>query len=160
MMRTITSRPILRATAVLGLFAALFGGWAQAAEKSDSKVKAEVKADKPDASGKQTVSVTLNIDKAWHIYANPVGGDPFLEPGATKLSFLAGTAKIEDAKVEYPKGKRVTVKGDSYNVYEDTVTIKATVQRPKDGPVKLKIKVQACNDSNCLLPGEILVDLP
>ena len=41
--------------------------------KSDSVVKATAAAAKPDADGKQTVTLTLAIDKGWHLYANPVG---------------------------------------------------------------------------------------
>jgi hypothetical protein len=40
---------------------------------SEAAVKVSAAADKPDASGKQTVTITIAIDKAYHIYANPVG---------------------------------------------------------------------------------------
>src|SRR5262252_1208271 len=46
-------------------------------QKSDAKVKIEASAAKPDASGKQTVTVTLTIDKGWHTYANPPGPADF-----------------------------------------------------------------------------------
>ena len=42
---------------------------------SDSVVKATAVADKPGPDGKQTVTLTLAIDKGWHLYANPVGTD-------------------------------------------------------------------------------------
>ncbi len=45
---------------------------AHAEKTSADVVKATATADKPDADGKQTVTITLNIEKPWHLYANPV----------------------------------------------------------------------------------------
>ena len=36
-------------------------------------VKVTASADRPDADGKQSVTISLAIDKGWHTYANPVG---------------------------------------------------------------------------------------
>src|SRR5262249_44008009 len=102
---------------------------AKAKVTSSDKIKLKVEADKAGADGKQNVMLSLDIEKGWHVYANPVGDD-LLEDAATKLTFLADGSPVE-AKVEYPKGKTVTAGPDRYNVYEDSVTIKATVQRPK-----------------------------
>jgi uncharacterized protein len=123
---------------------------------SGDKIKVDVKADKA-AGATRSVTVKLEIEKGWHVYANPVG-DELLEDGATKLTFLADGKAVE-AKVEYPKGKTVTLGPDRYNVYEDSVTIKATVPA---GASKVRVKVQACNDETkkCLLPGNVTVDVP
>jgi DsbC/DsbD-like thiol-disulfide interchange protein len=121
---------------------------------SADKVKADVKAEK-SSGATRAVTVKLDIQKGWHIYANPVGNE-LLEDGATKLTFLADGKAVE-AKVEYPKGKAVTVGPDRYNVYEESVTIKASVPA---GAAKVRIKVQACDDKNCLLPGSITLDVP
>jgi hypothetical protein len=133
------------------------------AKKSDAVVKVEAKADKPDGEGKQVVTVTLTVDKDWHLYANPVGNDD-LAPSQTTLEITA-KVKPRDVKIEYPKGKLVkdATAGD-YMVYEDKVVIKATVLRAKDdtGTLELSVKLQACSDvkKTCLLPATLKVSVP
>src|ERR1022692_664337 len=70
--------------------------------KSDSKVKASVTATKPDADGKQTVTITLEIEKGFYLYANPVNNE-FLESAELKVKIVAKEpAKV---KMAYPPGK-------------------------------------------------------
>src|SRR5205823_5968613 len=69
------------------------------AQTSDKVVKISATADKPDDAGNQTVTITVEIDKPWHIYANPVGND-MLAPVQTKVTFK----DVEDAKITYPPG--------------------------------------------------------
>ena len=38
------------------------------------------KGSKLDADGKQTVAITIQIDKGWHIYANPVDDNSLRPP--------------------------------------------------------------------------------
>jgi hypothetical protein len=139
------------------------GGDARAQKSSASVVKATVTADKI-VDGKQVVTITLAVDKGWHLYANPVGYMDFVE-SQTSLT-ITGKARPEDVKVEYPAGKERTDKiGNEkivYKVYEDTVTIKATVQRAKDdtGPLEVVLKFQACSDKQCLLPATVKVPVP
>ena len=86
-------------------------------------------AGQPDKDGKQTVTVTLALEKDCCVYANPVGVED-LEAGQTTLKFIAG-GKAHHATVVYPPG--VAVKNElvgTYRIYEGTVTIKATVVRP------------------------------
>ncbi len=131
------------------------------ATKSDSVVKVKATADKPGDDGKQVVTVTLTVDKSWHIYANPVGLDDLADV-QTKVT-ITGKAKPEKVDVTYPEGK---VKKDAvvgnYNIYEGEVKIKATVQRAKGdaGPLEVSVKVQACNESQCLLPATVKVSVP
>src|SRR5262249_2039279 len=49
------------------------------ASRSDSVVKVSVRAapEKPGPDGKQLLTITLAIEKDWHIYANPVGNEQF-----------------------------------------------------------------------------------
>jgi DsbC/DsbD-like thiol-disulfide interchange protein len=135
---------------------------AQGPSKSDKVVKVTVKADpdKPGADGQQVVTVTMVVDKGWHIYANPVGQKD-LESAATVVKVGAKIPPV--LKVEYPKGKTVKDKvlGD-YNVYEDKVAIKATVKRAEGdkGPLEVGVTFQACNDKSCLLPATVKLTLP
>lgn len=161
MLRTVLGlRTAIVLMGALTFLVVLSSGHAQKAIDSTSKVKVMVKTEPPTDDGKQTVLVTLGIDKGWHVYANPVNGpDEFFEDGATKLTFFHGTEKVE-AAVEYPKGKRINFKGDVFSCYDDSVTIKAVVQRPKSGELTLKVKVQACDDEKCLNPGTTQVKVP
>jgi hypothetical protein len=128
--------------------------------KSDTKVKVAATADKPDAEGNQTVTITLDIDPTWHLYANPVGND-MLAPVQTRVKFIT---KLEgDPKLTYPEGKLVKDKtvGD-YRSYEGKVVIKANVKRMKGdtGPLELSVRVQACDKDNCLLPADVKKSIP
>jgi hypothetical protein len=129
--------------------------------KSDSVVKATAKADKPGDDGKQTLTITLEVDPEYHVYANPVGNEDF-DSNKTTVS-VTGKKKPESVKVDYPPGKAVkdSVVGD-YKIYSGKVTIKAVVQRAKgdDGPLEVAVKLQACSKSKCLLPATIKLPVP
>jgi DsbC/DsbD-like thiol-disulfide interchange protein len=129
------------------------------AQKSDSKVKIVAAADKPDADGKQTVTLTFEIEKGWHLYANPVGNDDYKDIQTT----VKVLTKVEEAKVEYPAGKLVMdkVAGD-YKTYEDRVQVKVQVKRTKGdtGPIELAVSLQACNEKTCLQPATVKVTTP
>jgi len=140
----------------------VFGPHAGAqAKKSGDLVKASVEAGKPDADGNQTVTLTLAIDKGWHLYANPVENKDLID-AQTSLK-LGGKGKPELVKVEYPAGTVVKDKvvGD-YRVYENKVSIKAVVKRAKGAtePLEFGIAVQACNDRTCLTPDTVKVKVP
>jgi hypothetical protein len=129
----------------------------QGAKKSDAFVKVSTSADKPDADGKQLVTVKLEIDKPWHAYANPVGNED-LADAATKVTI----AKNDSATIEYPTGTVVKdpVLG-SYKVYEGTVEIKARVRRAADaGPLEVAVRFQVCDDKKCLPPATVKVSVP
>lgn len=130
------------------------------AKKSDGVVKVDATADKPDADGKQTITITLDIDKTWHIYANPVENED-LTSVQTVVS-VASKGKLDDVKIEYPTGKLQGEKGEKYKVYEDKIVIKARVKRASgnDSPLEVTIKLQACNDKTCLVPATIKKELP
>ena len=124
--------------------------------KSDSVVKATATAEKPDAAGKQVVTLTLAIDKGWHLYANPVGAEDFASVQTTVKVKAKGP--LDGVKVVYPTGKEIKdATLGAYKVYEDTAAITITANRAKgdDSPLELTIKVQACNEKTCLLPAEV-----
>jgi DsbC/DsbD-like thiol-disulfide interchange protein len=158
-MNKTSRRPLPIAVAVLlaGLTALAGRSTALAAPlKSDSVVKATAAAEKPDADGKQVVTLTLTIDKGWHLYANPVGSEDF----ASVQTVVKVKAKgaLDNVKVAYPAGKEVKdATLGAYKVYEDKATITITANRAKgdDSPLELTVKVQACNEKTCLLPSEV-----
>ena len=116
---------------VLSLLAVLVGNAGTAlaqAKKSDSVVKVEAKADKPDADGKQTITITLDIEKPWHVYANPVENEDLAVNAQTVVN-ITSKNKLESVKVTYPVGKLYKDEVANYKIYEGKVTIKAQVKR-------------------------------
>ncbi len=154
------NRPVFRLAALVLLTGVLSTASADPPKNSVDVVKATVTADKPDAEGKQTVTITLNIAKPWHLYANPVDNKDLLDT-QTVVNVSAAT---KPAKVDltFPAGKlqKDDIVGD-YRIYEDTVTIKAAVVRAKGdtSPLAVEVKINACNDKTCLLPGKIKLDV-
>ena len=131
-----------------------------AAAPTDSKdaVKITATAAKPDADGKQTVTIALDIDQKWHLYANPVKNEDMVN-AQTVVKFAPGS-KLEDVQIKYPEGKELkdAVVGN-YRIYEGKVEITASVRRAKDDtkPLEVSVLVQACSDTTCLLPSTIAV---
>jgi DsbC/DsbD-like thiol-disulfide interchange protein len=149
-------KPAFRIATLALTFATLAGAAQAQLKKSDGVVKAEAKADKIADDGTQVVTVTLTIDKGWHLYANPVGNEDLADNQV--VVSLSSKNKLQDVKVEYPEGK---VKKDKtvgdYKIYEGKVTVKATVRRAKDDtePLEVAVKLQACDDTTCLLPATV-----
>lgn len=127
---------------------------------TESVVKVKAKADKPAADGTQTVTVTLTIERGWHIYANPPGNDD-LKSSQTVVT-ISGADKPATTKTNYPKGKTVkdALVGD-YATYEGTAEVKLTIKRPLGGKGALEaaVKCQACNDKSCLPAATIKVNV-
>ena len=131
-------------------------------KKSDSEVKIAVDAGKPDSAGKVAITVSLDINKGWHIYSNPVGNDD-LAAAQTEVK-VTGKTKPASVKIDYPPGHIIKDKIlGNYGVYEDKVAIKATVQRAAGdtGPLEVSVKFQACNDKgSCLFPATVKKTVP
>ena len=130
--------------------------------KSDSKVKAVATASKIDAGGNQTVTITLAIDKGWHIYANPVNHkQEFLNPAKTRITSIKAKSEISDVAVKYPPGTPYIDKDtkDMYDIYAGTVKIEAKLKRASGdaSPIDIVIDVQACSGDVCLMPGKVSV---
>ncbi|MCI0379128.1 MAG: protein-disulfide reductase DsbD N-terminal domain-containing protein [Gemmataceae bacterium] len=126
-------------------------------KKSDAEVKVTAKGAKPDAGGKQVVTITMIHNKGWHSYANPVGNEDF-ENAQTEVKITAKT-KPEKIKIEYPEGKlhKDKIVGD-YKIYEDKVEIKAVVQRAAGdaSPLEVSVRFMACHEKGvCLLPATV-----
>jgi hypothetical protein len=152
------NRWTLRLAPLVVLAGLLTGSTAYAEKTSADYVKATASADKPDADGKQTVTITLNIDKPWHIYANPVGVKELADEQTVVT--VSAAEKLAKVDIAYPAGKLQEDKGlGNYRIYEETVTIKATVVRARGdtSPLTVEVAVNACSKNICLLPGTIKV---
>jgi uncharacterized protein YyaL (SSP411 family) len=121
---------------------------------SASKVKAELKAE-PAKDGKQSFTVTLTIEKPWHIYASPVGNDQLKSAETTVEVFIGG--KPVEASIEFPKpGTAKDDKTGEYRIHEGVATIKGIVPRTKDdGELEVRIRFMACKEGTCLLPSTL-----
>lgn len=144
---------------------------ADGGDKSDTKVKAAIAATRPGADGKQEVTITLEIEKDWFNYANPLGGNEvareLLESNATVVTFKAAGKLQSDVK--YPKGKlkREEFGKDiaEYHIYQDRIVIEANVNRSAGdtSPLEVTIQVNSCkmgpkgNTLICLPTGKIVV---
>jgi DsbC/DsbD-like thiol-disulfide interchange protein len=145
------------------LFAAYCLPWGTAQEesqKSDKEIKASVKAERPDADGKQKIELTLMVNKGWYIYANPVGNED-LASNATTVTVNPKPASVE---ISYPAGKEKKDKivGD-YRIYEDKVVIPLQIRRAAgdNAALELTVRVNACNVKGfCLPPGTTKVTVP
>jgi hypothetical protein len=133
------------------------GEIAPAAPKSPREsadvVTADLKLDPPAADGTRAFSVTLTVEKPWHVYANPVGNDT-LKASETRVEVVAGEKSVE-AAVEYPKGTlaKDTTAGE-YRIYEGTVKLTGKLGGGKtDGPLEVRVRVIACKEGVCLLPS-------
>ncbi len=150
----------LPALLVLAVFVAIPAAHGQA-KKSDSVVKIAAMADKVDAAGMQTVTLTLDVEAGWYIYANPIGNKD-LESTQTTVKFAA-KSPVEIVTLAYPKGKEKEDKvvGD-YAIYEGKVTITAKVKRTAGdtSPLEARVFLQSCSARGCLLPATVKLQVP
>ncbi|HEX3314105.1 MAG TPA: protein-disulfide reductase DsbD domain-containing protein [Gemmataceae bacterium] len=155
-------KTIFRAVAMLMGIAATFAVaavlHAQAGAKSGSVVKVTAKLEHP-APGKDVVVVHFDVQKPWHIYANPVGNEDF----ASSQTSVKVVAKVNPKQnVEYPAGKDYVLLGEKLKIYEGSFDIRATVEREVGarGALEAVVRISACDDKSCLLPDVIHIPLP
>jgi DsbC/DsbD-like thiol-disulfide interchange protein len=125
-------------------------------KKSEDAVKVSVKSEAAKGD-KKVVTLTLDVAKGWHTYANPVGNKD-LESATTIVSFKAG-GKAVKADIKYPEGKvhKDSVVGD-YKIYEGSFTVTATLDLAgATEPIEGEIAIQVCDEKKCLQPGKIKV---
>ena len=136
----------------------LLAGSRLTADDSRVKVKAAAALGKIDAAGRQAITITLLIDKGWHLYANPVKNDA-VDTIRTDVK-ISAAAKLARVDVQYPEGKFHRDAIDpkfTCMVYEDRVDIQAVVQRvPGDtSPLEIDVTFSACDARNCYLPATV-----
>jgi DsbC/DsbD-like thiol-disulfide interchange protein len=156
MPRVLRLAPLALALAVCFVVCSL--SVAQGGKKSDSVVKAKARVENQQGN-KATIVVHLDIQKGWHLYANPVGHED-LTPSQTVVT--VGGVKADSISIKYPAGiaKQDKILG-KYNVYEDQVEIRATVERQAANmPVEVGVRLSACDDKHCLPPSKIQMTLP
>ena len=108
------------------------------------------------SSGKDEIEITLKIDQAYHVNANPASLD-YLIPTSVTFEHLSPIA------VRYPKPRAYTPSfaGRLINVYSGVVNITATFQSgsiKETGTVRGDLTAQVCNDQICLPPANLPIE--
>lgn len=129
---------------------------------SDSRVKVSATAGKIDATGKQLLTVTLVVDKKWHVYANPVKHEDY-ESIRTEIRVKSG-AKLVRFDVRYPAGKLYideNLPSLKLMVYNEKIDIPVLLQRAAGdvSPLDLAVTFCACDSKNCLKPSTVKIVL-
>jgi uncharacterized protein YyaL (SSP411 family) len=112
------------------------------------------------ADGLESFFLKINVEKGWHIYANPVGNKDLLD-SATQVEMLIDGKVVEHSGIAFPKGTAKTEKDGAYDTYEgeQTITIRLNRDQTKNAKsVAVRVKVVACDDKTCLKPSTIRVD--
>jgi DsbC/DsbD-like thiol-disulfide interchange protein len=150
------------AIALTALIAALgSAGGSRAQEpvvKSGSVVKIKARLEHT-GPGKDVIVLRFDVEKGWHLYANPVGNED-LAPAETKVRILSKeAAKVQ---VAYPAGTECEIAGTKWRIYQGTFEIRATVEREAGaaGPLEAEVRLQAVDGNSCLLPELVRVPLP
>lgn len=122
-----------------------------AGAKPAKKVKISATASKSDAGGNQMVIITLDIDKGWHTYANPVDNADLR--GAQIQLKVRAKEPLQGVDVKFPPGTPYSDKTlGNFKAYEGRVNIKVAISRAvgDTGPLEVELKAQVCNDNTCI----------
>jgi hypothetical protein len=108
--------------------------------------------------GKDVIVVCFDVQKGWHIYANPAGAEE-LEAARTTIEVV--TKNAAKVHVDYPAGKEQNALGLKWKSYEGCFEIRATVERDaKAGcPLEIDVRFQAVDDRSCLLADTVRIPL-
>jgi hypothetical protein len=103
------------------------------------------------ANDHDEITVTVVIDKGYHVNANPATFD-YLIPTALSVDGVA------DLRVAYPAATlfKPRFAPDGLRVYEGTITLRGVAPRGTLAlrqPPAANLRVQACNDQVCLPPA-------
>ena len=96
--------------------------------------------------------VSVNIDKGWHINANPASF-PFLIPTTVKI-------EGREPEIQYPVGVSFSPEfsPEALSTYQDTIEILVGLEA-KAGllPSEVEVRYQACSENLCLAPATTIV---
>jgi len=137
-------------------------GTRQFAAKGNVVAHATMKA--PDE-----IAITLGIKPNWHINSHKPLQD-YLK--ATQVSL--GQVSLDDSaknwtieSVDFPEAQTVTLgfQDEPLAVYENTIHITARMNKSDSSStdfsiLPIQLQVQACNDEICLLPEDIVLEIP
>lgn len=152
--------------AALAALALLLLPLAAFAQGSDRVVKARgyASADGVRAGDKFKIAVALEVGEGYHINAHHPSLD-YLIPTSVKFEPPAGIL-IEEEKYPAPSHRRFEFAPETeLAVHQGTLFIIAEGQAEKSiqegrATIRALVTVQACNDSQCLAPADLTVEIP
>jgi len=161
-MKTQKALPVLFFIAVFCLAGAL-PSWAQLEVPKVVSGRAVLSKSAVHPGEAVKVAVVLKIEKGWHINSDDPG-DEFMFPSS--LAFEEA-AEFSIQAVAFPKPKAATFEYSDFElrVYEDEAVIGAIIQIAGDlkpGSFKLSgaFKYQACDNKSCIMPQDLLFEIP
>lgn len=147
----------------------LFGGCGMAFAQAQFRASKDVVAvsTELDHTGVQPgntirAAIILDIDEGWHVNSSrPL--EKYLI--ATKVAFEPADGIAID-EIRYPKGEVMTFSFSQspLSVYEGKAIIGAAIRVDADAtpgaiPLKGSVQVQSCDDSTCLMPSQVPIEL-
>ena len=153
----------LAGLAVLGGFFLPLIAFAQGSERA-VKAKAYASVDAIRPGDKFKLAVALEVGEGYHINAHHPSLD-FLIPTAVKFEVPQGIS-VSEEKYPAPKHRKFEFAPDTeLAVHEGTLFITADAQADKTlaqgaSIIRAMVTVQACNDSQCLAPADLTIEIP
>jgi thioredoxin:protein disulfide reductase len=149
--------------AALALLVLPLAAFAQGSERV-VKAKGYASVDGVRAGDKFNIAVAIEVGEGYHINAHRPSLD-YLIPTTVKFEPVAGIS-ITQEKYPAPKHRRFEFAPETeLAVHEGNLYITAEAQadktlRPGSSTIRALVTVQACNDSQCLAPSDLTVDIP
>ena len=109
------------------------------------------------SGGGADLSVLLQLAEGWHVNANPASKDWLIPTSLIANSDLS----VQLTDVKYPPGKPFYLAAleETLSVYDRGTTLIGTVSttssESQSGELHLLLQYQACDESQCLPPGEL-----
>ncbi|MCA9041442.1 MAG: protein-disulfide reductase DsbD N-terminal domain-containing protein [Planctomycetaceae bacterium] len=127
-----------------------------AAGRDSKRIKPQVflEYNKLLAGGKCRVVMEIQVEKGWHINANPAMPSTQI---ATEFT-VKSTQGVKLTNVKYPKYHVIEMPGvGNVNVYDGKIQISGVLEIPasaagKVDDLKLEVRYQACDDRSCEPP--------
>jgi hypothetical protein len=133
------------------------------AEPQVVSARAIMQQTKVPVGGAFTFDVPFEIDRSWHIYANPASSPQYVP---TTLE-VTSERPLRDVMIRYPRPRSYQPEGveETVAVYSDRGRIRVSAKLDSTAPIgpaeiQLSLRYQACNDQRCLAPKTIRVTLP
>ncbi len=123
------------------------------------RVKARALPGNAAPKGHRTILLTLEIEKGWFIFANPVENKD-LRIAQTRVTVTTPGAKL--TRIDYPRGAKVADPfiGD-YRIYKGKVEIVLTVQvKQATVPIELLLKCHPMTEEKGSLPEQLKLKVP
>lgn len=132
--------------------------FAQKDKEKPLKVRIYPMYTKLPMKGKALIAIELDVQRGWHINANPSNPD-FLVPTTVELKTKQ---KVKLTKIKYPKHHPLKVQGSNepYHVYDGKAIVYGLLEideaaTTKEIQLEFHVRFQGCNSTQCLPPDMV-----